>query len=107
MKTKTAPLIIGYLIFLIGLVIGLVFSGLALWVNLEGSAFWGYPESISYDPALTAEAELLRIKCPVLLTEGEIGKIKVLVRNPNTYSITTYVEAHISKVGELEDMLRF
>ena len=106
MKTRKTPLIIGYLLFLIGLAIGLVFSGLALWVNLEGAAFWGYPESISYDPALTAEAELSRIKCPVLLTEGEIGKIKVLVRNPNTYTITTYVEAHISMVGELENMLR-
>ena len=106
MKTRAAPLIIGYLIFIIGMVIGLAFSGLALWVNLEGTAFWGYPESISYDPALTAEAELSRIKCPVLLTEGEIGKIKVLVRNPNTYTITTYVEAHISKVGEQENMLR-
>ncbi|MEA3327596.1 MAG: hypothetical protein U9R53_09895 [Chloroflexota bacterium] len=106
MKKRTIPLIIGYLIFLVGLAIGLVFSGLALWVNLEGSAFWGYPESISYDPDLTAEAEISRLKCPVLLTEGEIGKIKVLVRNPNNYTINTWVEAHISKLGELENMLR-
>ena len=106
MSTGKTTRTFGYLILLIGLVIALAFSGLALWVNLEGLAFWGYPESVSYDPGLTTQAEISRLKCPVLLTDGEKGVMRITVSNPNNFTITSHMEAHISKVGELENMLR-
>jgi hypothetical protein len=106
MSTGKTTRLFGYLIFLIGVLLALAFSGLALWVNLEGLAFWGYPESISYDPDLTTYAEISGLKCPVLLTDGEKGVMRITVTNPNEFTITTHMAAHISKLGEDENMLR-
>lgn len=106
MKKKKARFILGYLIFIIGLATGLVFSAFALWVNLEGMSFWGYPESIAYDPNLSTEAEMFRLRCPVLLAEGETGVIAVTVRNPLEKTIRTFVRAHISMPDRLENMVR-
>jgi hypothetical protein len=106
MKKNLFGLIIALLIFTIGMAIGLVFSGLALWANLESQAFWGYPESISYDSKLTREADISRLKCPVLLTDGEIGTVKLQVRNPNEAPTRAWINAHISMPGKLENMVR-
>lgn len=106
METRKAPRFFGFLFLLVGVAIALAFSGLALWVNLEGLAFWGYPESISYDSDLTTVAEVSKLKCPVLLTADEKGVFKIQVSNPNNYTITPFVVAHISKEGEQENMLR-
>lgn len=106
MKKNILLFICGYLFFIPGLVIGLIFSGYALWTNLEGMAFWGYPESISYDPNLTAEAKLSRLKCPILITEGETAKIAVTVSNPFDKGTNAFLEAHISMPGKYENMIR-
>jgi len=106
MKKKRARFILGYIMFIIGLSIGLAFSTFALWVNLEGMSFWGYPESISYDPDLSVEAEISRLKCPVLLAEGETSLVAVTVRNPFDKPALTYVKAHISMPDRLENMVR-
>ena len=100
MSTGRTTRYFGYLILLIGVLLALAFSGLALWVNLEGLAFWGYPESISYDPDLTTYADISRLKCPVLLTDGEKGVMRITVTNPNEFTITIHMATHISKLGE-------
>ncbi len=106
MKTKTPNLIFGSLLFISGLAIGLVFSGLALWVNLEGMAFWGYPESIAYDSSLTKEAKIGRLDCPILLTDGETGTIRLPISNTIDSPTTAWIKAHLSMPGRVENMVR-
>lgn len=106
MKKNIPLFIFGYLFFIAGMVIGLYFSGYALWVNLEGMSFWGYPESITYDPNLTAEAKISRLKCPILITEGETAKIAVTVSNPYDKATYAFLEAHISMPDKYESMIR-
>jgi len=99
-------LVIGLLIFAIGLVISLIFNGLVLWANLEGMSFWGYPESLAFDSSLTTEARITGLKCPVLLTLGEVKKVTVMVQNPNEFATTAWISAHISMPNMLENMVR-
>ena len=106
MKNNSFGKIFGVLLFTMGLVIGIVLSSLAIWVNLEGLAFWGYPESISFDFNLTREADLSRLECPILLTDGEIGTVKLLIRNPNEAPTRAWVKAHISMPDRTENMVR-
>ncbi len=105
-KKTTSRRIPGYFLLLVGLSIGLVFSAFALWVNLEGMSFWGYPESISTNPDLRVEAEISRLNCPVLLAEGETDVISVMVSNPYDRATRAYVKAHISMPDRLENMVR-
>lgn len=106
MKNKTLWLIIGYILFIGGLAIGLVFSGLYLWANIEGLAFWGYPESITFDNALSTDVDIGRLKCPLLLTDGELGVVRLPVTNISDKSTRAFLKAHISMPGELENMVR-
>ena len=107
MKKKTIlVLVIALMIYLAGFALRAAFNGFVLWGNLEGQSFWGYPESITYDSALTAEADLVSLDCPILLTPGEVGTIEVTVANPNDYRITAWISAHVSKPDQLENMVR-
>jgi len=106
MKKNIPLFIFGYLFFIAGMVIGLYFGGYALWVNLEAMSFWGYPESISYDPNLTAEAKISRLRCPILLTNGETAKIAVTVSNPYDKPTRAFLQAHLSMPGKYESMVR-
>lgn len=106
MKKNTTFLIIGCVLFISGVVIGLVFSGMYLWASLEGMAFWGYPESISYDSSLTTEARISRLKCPTLITDGEVGTITLRISNITDQTTRAWIKAHISRPGRLENMVR-
>ena len=105
-KKNITGLSLGFILFTTGLFIGLAFSSLAAWAHLEGMAFWGYPESISFDSNLTREAELTRLQCPILLTDGEIGTVRLQINNPNETPTRIWVKSHISMPGRLENMLR-
>ncbi len=106
MNKRIPRLTFGYLFFVLGALIGLVFSAFVLWVNLEGMAFWGYPESITYSTELTTEAKISRLKCPIIITEGEDAKIAVRVSNPYEKATRAYVSAHLSMPGRVENMVR-
>jgi hypothetical protein len=99
-------LVIGLLVYILGMVASLTFNVLVLWANLEGQSFWGYPEALSFDSSLTAEARLGRLTCPMIITPGEVGHLELKVRNPNNYPIEAWISAHISKPGETEGMIR-
>lgn len=107
MKRKNTTLLIPSLIvYALGIAASLTFNIFVLWANLEGQSFWGYPEALAFDSNLTTEARLSRLSCPVILTPGETGMVEVKVRNPNGYPIDAWISAHISKPGELENMVR-
>lgn len=92
--------------FVLGLAISLIFNGLVLWSHLEGMAFWGYPESIAFDSSLTTEARISNLRCPIVLTPGETDWAELTISNPNEYPIRTWISAHISQPGRVENMLR-
>ncbi|MBW6465827.1 MAG: hypothetical protein K0B06_04930 [Brevefilum sp.] len=107
MKNKNAQeLVIGLVLFILGLAVSLTFNIFVLWANLEGMSFWGYPEALAFDSSLTAEARISSLRCPVSLAPGETGTVAVTVRNPNDYPIEAWVSAHISMLGMEENMLR-
>lgn len=99
-------LIIGLIVFVVGLGLSLAFNLFVLWANLEGQSFWGYPEALSFDTSLTTEARLARLTCPLIITPDEVRRIEVTVVNPNSYSITAWVSAHISMPGMTENIMR-
>lgn len=103
---KFAIKVLAITLFIIGLAITLYVNILSLWVNLEGMSFWGYPEALAFDSSLTTNARLTSLKCPTILAPNETGEIKVIVKNPNTEEITTWVSAHISMPNAHEDMVR-
>lgn len=105
-SNKKLGLYAGLFLFAVGLIIGLVFNGLAVWGDLEGMSFWGYPESISFDSSLTAEARISKLKCPVMITPGETGTIKTTISNPNDFAIKPWVQVHLSMPGVPENMVR-
>jgi len=107
MKNKYShKLLIGLVLFILGLTISLIFNIFVLWANLEGMSFWGYPEALAFDSSLTAEARISSLRCPVILASGESGTVAITVRNPNDYPIEAWISAHISMLGMEENMLR-
>ena len=105
-KRKTLGLITGMLIFIIGLAIGLAFTGLAALSGLDGMSFWGYPEAITYDPTIGTDARLTGLKCPSLITNKDTGIIRIKVTNPTDKQIKPWVQAMISMPGEPEQLIR-
>ena len=105
-KKNTFLLIIGLVIYIIGISFSLALNTFVLWANLEGQSFWGYPEVLTFDSELTTEARLARLNCPVILTPTETGTINVRVRNPQDSPIEAWISAHISMPGMTENMIR-
>lgn len=105
-KRKTLGLIAGMLIFIIGLAIGLAFTGLAALSGLDGMSFWGYPEVVGYDPTIWTDARLTGLKCPSLITNKDTGTIRIKVTNPTDKQIKPWVQAMISMPGEPEQLIR-
>ncbi len=105
-KKNAYLLIISIVVYILGISASLALNTFVLWANLEGLSFWGYPEALTFDSELTTEARLTRLSCPIILTPGETGTIKVNVRNPQNSSIETWISAHISMPGMTENMIR-
>lgn len=82
----------GSILFLIGLVIGLLLNLRVSWSFVEGMSFWGYPEEIYFDPSLTSEGKITRFKCPILITPNETKEIRIQVKNPKEYPIRPVLE---------------
>ncbi len=107
MRTKNSVLLfISLILFSGGLIISLIFNGLVLWVNTEALSFWGYPESLAYDSTLTTRARISRLNCPVIITPGETGTIRLRVTNTQDKPITAWISTHLSMPGQLENMVR-
>ena len=103
---RTFISVISLFFFITGLILNIVFNSLVTWSSIEGMAFWGYPESIAYDNTLTTEASISRLRCPTILSPGEIGWAKLTISNPNDRPIRAWISAHISQIGRSENMVR-
>jgi len=90
-KQKTGQ-VLGTFLFLFGFVFGLLLNIRVSWSFVEGMSFWGYPEEIYFDPALTSEGKISRFKCPILITPNETKEIRIQVKNPKEYAINPVLE---------------
>ncbi|MCX6038868.1 MAG: hypothetical protein NTW99_13485 [Chloroflexi bacterium] len=74
---------IGGVIFIIGLILGLGFNSLAVIADLNGVGFWGdSKDAAAFDREQPTQAELVKMRCPILLSPGEEGNITATFRNP-------------------------
>ena len=95
---KNQRQIIGGVIFVIGLMLGLGFNSLAVIADLNGTGFWGDPKDTAVlDLEQPTQAELVRMRCPILLAPGEVGNITATFRNPNQEKTEILVKAIVSE----------
>ncbi|HQN44292.1 MAG TPA: hypothetical protein PLA25_09170, partial [Anaerolineaceae bacterium] len=105
MKTKFW-LSLAVILFLFGFVFVMVFNFGAVWTDLEGMSFWGYPEATSFDGWIESDIEVSSLSCPILLTSSEVATVKFRVTNAGETPIKPVVQASISKPGEQDDLIR-
>ena len=72
-------------IFMIGVMAGLVFSGMAVWADFEASLF---------DSSLTAEDAFPGFRCPIIIGQNQTGIISGNVVNNSTYNLKFFIRAH-------------
>ncbi len=89
----------GLLLLFVGAFLGALYAGAAAWGDWEALQF-------DVDTALRSERSLSTLRCPVLMTTGEIGTVGVVVKNPTSHTITRTVRIHISQ-GDVLAMREF
>jgi hypothetical protein len=82
--------VLGIVFFLIGVVLGMMLFGGAAWADFE-AAFYGFDKM--------GGGRLATVKCPILMTTSEVGKIGAKFTNPNDTQIDFMVRADISNRG--------
>lgn len=105
MKVKRLR-IFGVVLFTFCLLLSVAYNGHALWSDLEGMSFWGYPESNRYDPKIETDGRLHNLICPVLVASSETAIVKVKVSNPKDFTITPSVQASISNPSVQDNLIR-
>ena len=95
---KNQRQIIGGVIFIIGLMLGFGFNSLAVIADLNGVGFWGdSQDAAAFDHEQPTQAELVKIRCPILLAPGEEGNITATFRNPHQKKADILVKAVVSE----------
>jgi hypothetical protein len=95
---KNQRQIIGGVIFIIGLILGCGFNSLAVIADLNGAGFWGdSQDAAELDREQPTQAELVKIRCPILLAPGEEWNITATFRNPHQEKADILVKAVISE----------
>lgn len=77
----------GLIIFSIGVLIGILFSGATVWGNIEAFLF---------NPGLPADETIKTMKCPTLITSSETGTVTAAFTNPGDRPVMTTVRTSIS-----------
>jgi hypothetical protein len=80
--------VLSVFIFAVGVILGMVLSGIVVWGDLEGSLF---------DAAIRADATLTTLRCPVMMTTKEIGTASAVFENPLERPVTFTIRTHISR----------
>ena len=70
--------------------------GLLLGMGLFGAVIWADFEAMLFNPALSQEAPLRSLRCPVMITTSETGTVTASLSNPLDRSTERYVRAHIT-----------
>jgi hypothetical protein len=71
--------------------------GVLLILGLGAMATWGDLEASLFDTAIQAEKSLSSLRCPVLITRDEVGKISARFENTGTHPVNRAIRAHISQ----------
>lgn len=77
----------GILLFAVGLLLGLALFGVVIWADLEAALF---------SPGLQQDAALRSLRCPVMITKAETGKVTASLTNPLDRPTERYVRAHVT-----------
>lgn len=76
---------------------GFLFAlGLALGTAFFGSAVWADTEAFLFDASLGADAALTTLRCPVVLTAGEVGEVSATFTNPLDRVIQPGLSFHVT-----------
>jgi hypothetical protein len=93
-----SKLIVGGILFFIGLICSVGFNGLAAVANINGSGFWGDShDATTFDSTQPDQAELVSIHCPVLLAPGEEKILSATFENQNQEKANILVKVVVSK----------
>jgi hypothetical protein len=79
---------LGVFTFAVGIFFGMALLGIAVWGDLEASLF---------DASTRADASLTTLRCPVMMTAQEIGRVSATFENPLERPVTFTIRAHISQ----------
>lgn len=79
---------LGVLLYMAGVLLALALGTLATWGDLEASLF---------DPSEQAQESLTSLRCPVLITRREIGRVWARFKNTGPRPVDRAVRAHISQ----------
>ena len=78
---------LGLLIFVIGIALGMVFQGSAVWGDFEASLF---------DSTLPADAALDTLSCPVVINSHEQGTVSASFTNDASKVVNIRIRTHIT-----------
>lgn len=88
-KNNTA-LNLSYILFAVGIILGLVFQGGAIWADFEASMF-----DVTL-PASWAETELKTVSCPLVISSQETGKVLASFSNDTDKEINLRIRVHVT-----------
>jgi hypothetical protein len=101
--TRQRP-IVGWVFFIVGLLSGFAFNSLAVIADLNGSGYWGdYRDAVQFNHDQFTRADLVGIRCPILLAPGEAGTITAAFHNPNPQKADILVKA----VASVQDNVHY
>lgn len=86
-RTKLLIRILILILFAIGLILGTVLFGLATWGDLEASLF----------DSATNQRGRMRISCPVMIGNKEVGKVTTTIKNPSDKPIINRVKIRMTE----------
>ncbi len=86
-KRQKTLRVVSFIIYTIGIILGMAIAGGIIWSDLEASLF---------DSSINAKSSL-SLSCPVAITTHEAGKISATLKNPVDREKNFYVRAHISE----------
>jgi len=72
-------------IFMIGVIAGMLFTGIAVWADFEASLF---------DSSLTAQDAFPGFRCPIIIGQNQTGIISGRIENTSKYNLKFFIRAH-------------
>jgi hypothetical protein len=89
-KSKKTINVISLILFALGIVLGVVFIGVASWGGMEGLFFDHVPTNPDSDKILTS------LRCPLLISTRETAQISATITNSSKFTVRPMVTANIS-----------
>ena len=80
--------IAGGLFLIAGILMGFMLTSVMVWGDLEASLFTS---------GLRADKNLSTLKCPIVITASETGKISATLKNPTEKTLERYLIANVSE----------